>query len=47
VNVRHVLEVRRRRGEADWEVKLEPPVNRILPVSRTYLKHLWTAFGES
>ena len=46
VNVRHVLEIRRRRGEADWEVKLEPPVNRVLPVSRTYLKKLWTAFGE-
>jgi DNA-binding LytR/AlgR family response regulator len=46
VNVRHVLEVRRRTGEADWEVKLEPPVNRVLPVSRTYLKKLWAAFGE-
>lgn len=46
VNVRHVLEIRRRRGEADWEVKLEPPVNRVLPVSRTYLKNLWKAFGE-
>jgi DNA-binding LytR/AlgR family response regulator len=46
VNVRHVLEVRRRSGEADWEVKLEPPVNRVLPVSRTYLKQLWAAFGE-
>jgi DNA-binding LytR/AlgR family response regulator len=46
VNVRHVLEVRRRAGEADWEVKLEPPVNRVLPVSRTYLKPLWAAFGE-
>jgi len=47
VNVRHVLEVRRRRGEADWEVKLEPPVNRILPVSRMYLKKVWAAFGET
>jgi len=46
VNVRQVLEVRRRPGEADWEVKLEPPVNRVLPVSRTHLKKLWTAFGE-
>jgi DNA-binding LytR/AlgR family response regulator len=46
VNVRHVLEVRRRAGESDWEVKLEPPVNRILPVSRAHLKELWKAFGE-
>jgi DNA-binding LytR/AlgR family response regulator len=46
VNVRHVLEVRRRPGEADWEVKLEPPVNRVLPASRTYLKSLWAACGE-
>jgi DNA-binding LytR/AlgR family response regulator len=47
VNVHHVLDVRRRGGEADWELKLEPPVNRVLPVSRTYLKDLWEAFGES
>jgi DNA-binding LytR/AlgR family response regulator len=47
VNVRHVLEIRRRSGEADWEVKLEPPVNTVLPVGRTYLKPLWAAFGEA
>jgi DNA-binding LytR/AlgR family response regulator len=47
VNVRHVLEVRRRAGESDWEVKLEPPVNRVLPVSRTSIKQLWKAFGEA
>jgi DNA-binding LytR/AlgR family response regulator len=46
VNVRAVLEVRRRGGEADWEVKLEPPVNAVLPVGRTYLKPLWAAFGD-
>jgi DNA-binding LytR/AlgR family response regulator len=46
VNVRHVLEVRRREAEADWEVRLEPPVNRVLPVSRTYVKQVWAAFGE-
>jgi DNA-binding LytR/AlgR family response regulator len=46
VNIRHVLEIRRRSGEADWEVKLEPPVNAVLPVGRTYLKSLWRAFGE-
>ena len=46
VSVRHVLEVRRRRAQKDWEVKLEPPVNRVLPVGRTYLDRLWAAFGE-
>ena len=46
VNVRAVLEVRRRDAEADWEVKLEPPVNAVLPVGRTYLKALLAAFGE-
>jgi len=45
-NVRHVLEIRRRSAEADWEVKLEPPANSVLPVGRTYLKRLWAAFGE-
>ena len=29
-----------------WEVKLDPPVNRILPVSRDRTKQLWEAFGE-
>jgi DNA-binding LytR/AlgR family response regulator len=46
LNVRHVLEIRRRNAEADWEVKLAPPVNVVLPVGRTYLKPLWAAFGE-
>jgi len=46
VNPRHVLEIRRRSSHADWEVKLEPPVNRVLPVGRTYLRELWKAYGE-
>jgi len=46
VSVCHVLEIRRRDAEADWEVRLEPPANSVLPVGRTYLKRLWTAFGE-
>jgi DNA-binding LytR/AlgR family response regulator len=46
VNVRHVLEIRRRSGDADWEIKLEAPVNEVLPVGRTYLKRVWAAFGE-
>jgi DNA-binding LytR/AlgR family response regulator len=46
VNAGHVLEIRRRDAAADWEIKLEPPVARILPVSRPMLKRLWAAFGE-
>ena len=45
VNLRHVLEVRRRTANDLWEVKLAPPVNRVLPVSRNYLNDLWAAFG--
>jgi hypothetical protein len=41
-----VLEIRRRSGEADWEIKLEPPVNDVLPVGRTHLERLWKAYGE-
>ena len=46
VNVDHVLEIRRRPAVADWEVKLDPPVNKVLPVSRTTLSDLWTAFRQ-
>jgi DNA-binding LytR/AlgR family response regulator len=46
VNPRHVCEVRRRPAGEDWEVKLSPPVNLVLPVSRGALAALWAAFGE-
>jgi DNA-binding LytR/AlgR family response regulator len=46
VNPRHVREVRRRPAGEDWELKLDPPVNRVLPVSRASLKALWARFGE-
>jgi DNA-binding LytR/AlgR family response regulator len=46
VNLSHVVEIRRRDAEADWEVVLEAPVNRVLPVGRSYLAKLWAAFGE-
>jgi DNA-binding LytR/AlgR family response regulator len=34
VNLRRIRQLRRRERGRDWEVKLEPPVNRVLPVSR-------------
>ena len=46
VNLERVRQVRRRRSGDDWEIKLDPPVNRVLPVGRTALHALWKAFGE-
>jgi len=46
VNPDHVRQVRLRSGSKDWELKLQPPVNRVLPVSRGALRSLWAAFGE-
>ncbi len=46
VNPAHVREVRRRERGEDWEVRLDPPANVVLPVSRSALRSLWQAFGE-
>ena len=46
VNADRVGEVRRRPSSRDWEVKLEPPVNQVLPVARSRLEALWAAYGE-
>jgi two-component system LytT family response regulator len=46
VNFDRVRELRLRKGDPnDWEVKLDPPVNVILPVSRTGYRRLRQAFG--
>jgi DNA-binding LytR/AlgR family response regulator len=36
----------RKRDAANWEVKMAPPVNKVLPVSRRRLRALWAAFGS-
>ena len=46
VNPLHVRQVRRRPNGDDWELQLGPPVNLVLPVSRSALAALWAAFGE-
>ncbi len=46
VNMRRVRDIRRRPSGEDWELKLEPPVNRVLPISRSHLEEVWRAFGE-
>jgi len=45
VNLRRVREIRPT-ADGGWEVKLDPPVNRILPVSRRRVSTLWECFGE-
>ena len=46
VNLRRIREIRRRPKGKDWELKLDPPVNRVLPISRFTLSKVWEAFGE-
>ena len=46
VNVDRVTEIRRRPNGRDWELRLEPPVNRVLPVARRRLSALWEAYGD-
>jgi len=45
VNLARIEEIRQRQGRQDWELKLEPPVNRVLPVSRGEVGKLLKAFG--
>ncbi len=44
VNLGRIRQIRRRKGSLDWELKLQPPVNRILPISRNALANLKSAF---
>jgi hypothetical protein len=46
VNLRRIREIRARKEGGGWELRLEPPVNRIIPVGRTYEPRLWEAFEE-
>ena len=45
VNLRRVREIRPA-ADGGWEVKLDPPVNRVLPVSRRRISALWERFAE-
>jgi len=40
----HVLEIRPAASGSGWEVRLEPPVNKVLPVSRRSLTALLAAY---
>ena len=46
VNLRRIREIRPQRDGRDWEVVMQPPVNRVLPVSRRRLSGLLRRFGE-
>jgi len=46
VNVDRVSEMRRRPNGRDWELRLEPPVNRVLPIARGRVAAVWAAYGE-
>ena len=46
VNIAHVRILRLQADGRDWEIKFEPPVNRVLPISRDRLKELRRSLGE-
>ena len=46
VNLGRVRELRLRPGDPnDWELKLDPPVNTVLPIGRAYLTRLRKELG--
>jgi DNA-binding LytR/AlgR family response regulator len=45
VNLDRVYEIRpRSTGSRDWELSMEPPVNRVIPISRERLRELWRRY---
>ena len=47
VNIARIRLLRLQADGRDWELKLEPPVNRILSIARDRLARLRAALGES
>ena len=47
VNIANIRLLRLQADGRDWELKLEPPVNRVLPIARDQLAVLRTALGKS
>lgn len=46
VNIFRIQRLQRRDRGKDWEVRVRPPVNRILPVSREYYPRLLAALEK-
>ncbi len=47
VNLSRIRLLRLQADGRDWELKLEPPVNRVLPIARDQLAALRAALGDS
>ena len=47
VNIAHVRLLRLQADGRDWELKLEPPVNRVLPIARDRMAALRMTLGET
>ncbi len=47
VNPLLIRELRPRKGSREWELRLEPPVGKVLPVSRGSLKAVLKVFGDA
>ena len=47
VNPLWIRQIRPRKGSRDWELKMEPPVNVVLPISRARLRGLLRLFGDA
>ena len=47
VNLARIRLLRLQADGRDWELKLEPPVNRVLPIARDRLAGLRAALGET
>ena len=45
VNLALVRELRKREDSDDWELKMEPPVNRVLPIARGDLEGVLERLG--
>jgi len=45
VHLRRVREIRPM-DDGGWEVRMDPPVNRVLPVSRREVADLCAAYGD-
>lgn len=46
VNTSRIREIVRRKQGEHWQLRLQPPVGKILPISEKYLRALWQAYGD-
>ena len=40
-----IIAFRRARRAEGWELRLDPPVNRVLPIADSHLEEFWLVFG--